>query len=143
MGLSAPTIEERLLVAEDDIGEGGEDWAKTWRVSPLSEAWRLRSGQLFHASIWWPAFLVIQYTALFVVGSLEPAGFDRCEGMPSPDAQSVQTAVASVAVAGSAALALWRLRRWHLVAALVAVVCSSLVWVWLLSGNCPDYLQRG
>jgi hypothetical protein len=84
---------------------------------------------------WWPAFVVIQYAALAVAFVFDPAGFDRCEAVPSDGAKLAQVLVAGVAVAGSVALAIWRLRAWHLVAALLAVVVAALAWVLLLGGS--------
>lgn len=92
------------------------------------------------ALIWWPAFLVAQLLAFFVVLSLDPAGFDPCDPNTPAGPRPIQAAIAAVAVVvvGALALAVWRLRRWHRVAALAAVALSGLAWAWLLGGepNC-------
>ncbi len=92
----------------------------------------------FKPWVWWPLFFGIQYLALVVVGRLEPAGFDRCEAMPSPGAQAVQVAAAGIAVVVTTGLALWRLRNLQLLPALVAILGSMVVWLWLLQDpqNC-------
>lgn len=87
------------------------------------------------ALIWWPVFLVTQFVAFFVVLALDPAGFDPCDPTTSAGPRPVQAVIAGVVVVGALALAVWRLRRWHLVAALVAVAFASLAWVWLLGGE--------
>lgn len=87
------------------------------------------------ALIWWPAFLATQFVAFFVVLALDPAGFDPCDPNTPAGRRPVQAAIAAVVVVGAFAVALWRLRRWHLVAALAAVALSGLAWVWLLGGE--------
>ncbi len=102
------------------------------------EMQRLVAEKSLLVRIWVPAFLSTQLVALLIVGALEPAGFDRCERMPSSGAQAAQAAVALSAVVVSAGLALWRLRGRRLVLALVPTVLVGLCWYWLLtdSPNC-------
>ncbi len=96
---------------------------------------QLVKGRSFFFRVWLPVFLATQFVALFAVGTLEPAGFDRCEAMPSSTTQTVQAAIAGVAVVVAVALALWRLRGWLLVAALVPTAFASFVWLILLGGS--------
>lgn len=95
---------------------------------------QLVSNRAFYFRVWWPAFLIAQFVALVIVGSLEPEGFDRCTAMPSPTAQTVQAAIAGIAVVGVVLLAVWRLRCWLLVAALVPAGLAAFVW-WVLLGS--------
>lgn len=90
------------------------------------------------ALIWWPVFLVTEIVVFYLVLSLDPAGLDMCDPTIPPGPRDVQAAIAGGAAVVMFALAVWRLRRWHLVAALVAVALSSLVWLALLGAepNC-------
>jgi hypothetical protein len=86
---------------------------------------------------WWPLVVIAiaHVLAVVVVFLLEPAGFDRCEASPSATAQAVQRSVAGVAVIGSAALALWRVRGWRLLAVLAPTGLAALVWALLLDDS--------
>lgn len=87
---------------------------------------------------WWPLFLVVNFVALVIVGWIEPAGFDPCEGVPSDGGRRAQVAVAGVAVLICTVLAVRSFRGRLLAAALAPIALASLVWVWLLSapGSC-------
>jgi hypothetical protein len=84
--------------------------------------------------LWWPVFVVTQLVAFGVVLGLDPAGLDPC-GTEGAGPRPLQTAIAGVSLLGCAGLALWRLRRWSLVAAFVAVGLAIVPWLWLLGDS--------
>jgi hypothetical protein len=87
------------------------------------------------ALVWWSVFVVAQLAAVIGVLALDPAGFDPCDPTTPAGHRPVQVAIAGVAGGLVLALAIWRLRRSNLVAALLAVALSSLAWVWLLGAE--------
>lgn len=89
----------------------------------------------FLAWVWVPAFAASQFVAFVVALALDPAGFDACDLTASSGPRLVQAGVAGVAIAGSVALAFWRLRGWRLLAALVMTGLATLLWVWLLDDS--------
>jgi hypothetical protein len=84
---------------------------------------------------WWLVFLVTQATVFFVVLALDPAGLDQCEPGTPAGPRPLQASIAGAAVVGALVLAVWRLRRWHLVAALPAVALSGLAWMVLVGAE--------
>jgi hypothetical protein len=78
---------------------------------------------------------VFVFLQLFVWGiamELDPAGFDDCDSTYPPGPRGVQAAFAGVAVVLSLGVAVWRLRGWQLVFALLATGLVSLGWLTLL-----------
>lgn len=89
----------------------------------------------FLVLVWAPVFAMAQFIAFIAVLALDPAGFDACDLTASSGPRLVQAGIAGVAIAGPVALAFWRLRGWRLLAALVPVAFSALLWAWLLDGS--------
>ena len=83
---------------------------------------------------WWAFFVVTQVVAFFVVLALDPAGFDSCD-QANAGHRLGQAVIAGVSIVGLLALAIWRLRRWSLAVAVVAVALSTLGWIWLLGSE--------
>jgi hypothetical protein len=82
--------------------------------------------------VWWPAFLLTQIAAFVVVLALDPAGFDACDLTAGSGPREIQATVAAVAVGAPVGVAVWRLRRGLLVAALSSAALAAAGWVWLL-----------
>jgi hypothetical protein len=78
--------------------------------------------------LWLLAFLAINYLALGAAMGVHGAGFDDCEAGPAAGERMMMIAIAVLAVAAPAALALWKVRGWALVAALSGVALSAMAW---------------
>jgi hypothetical protein len=114
----------RRLGAGAAVSDRGAD--NTELLLPESRPWidALRSPGF----LWLLAFLAINYLALAVAMGVHGAGFDDCEVAPTSGGRATMAAVAGAAVAASAALALWKVRGWALVAALGGVALAGMAW---------------
>jgi hypothetical protein len=83
--------------------------------------------------LWLVAFMVINAAAFWLAAGVHGTGFDDCEAMPSAGDRATMAAIGMVAVVAPAALALWKLRRGGLIAALVVVALSGMAWFILVS----------
>ena len=81
---------------------------------------------------WLPSFLVIQVVGGFIIGSVEPDGFDRCTASPTPGEMRLQVWVAVIVACVCAGLAVWLLRRYWLVAAIWLQIFASAPYLIVL-----------
>ena len=87
-------------------------------------------------SLGWSALAMgLLLAGVAVVMILEPAGFDRCEAVPSAAAETIQRVAAVGTVSAAALLAIWRLRGWWRSAVLITAGLVAAGWLVLLNGS--------
>lgn len=115
----------------DDANATGADLS--YQALPEGRPWAqaLRSPGI----LWLVGFIVVNWVAFGLAMGVHGAGFDDCEAMPTSSDRRTMTLIAAAAVLVPVGLALWKLRRWPLMAALGGVAFSAFAWFVLLSDS--------
>lgn len=115
----------------DDANTTGADLS--YHALPEGRPWAqaLRSPGL----PWLVGFIIVNWVAFGLAMGVHGAGFDDCEAMPTSSDRRTMALIAAAAVLVPAGLALWKLRRRSLMAALGGVAVSAFAWFILVGGD--------